>query len=106
MKERRRSPRYAVSVPVTLYTEAGLVAGHTLNISFHGALVRSPRLPRVEEGMDMILALPLGAVVAKVRVIRVELENNRFAVEFVTILENPHLLLDLLASASARSKID
>lgn len=104
--DRRRSQRYALSVPMTLDGMGGHLAGHTLTISSHGALVRASELPQVEEMFEAVLYLPAGELRARVLVTRAEPEADRFTVEFVTTPENAHLLTELLASAGARSKID
>ena len=104
--DRRRSQRYALTVPVALTGTGGHLAGHTLTISSHGALVQAVALPRVEEMFEGVLSLPAGELRARVLVTRVEPEAERFTMEFITTPENAHLLTELLASAGVRSKID
>ena len=104
--DRRRSQRYALTVPVTLDGTGGHVRGHTLTLSSHGALVQAAEVPRVEETFEAVLSLPAGDLRARVLVTRAEPEASRFTMEFVTTPENAHLLTELLSSAGARSKID
>lgn len=105
-EDRRASPRCSATVPVALHGESGVLEGYTINLGAHGALIHSGRLPAVEEAADLAMLLPGGRVVARVRITRVELQQGRFAVEFLHMFQNGHLVLEYLDAARAAGRLD
>jgi hypothetical protein len=76
--ERRKHPRFEVSLPVSIHTEEGVIQGEVRNISLGGVFIHCRKLPDLGETFRITIeaAETIGPVSATVKPIRVNVEGG------------------------------
>ena len=96
-EERRRSPRGNLALPVFVRVGETVYEGTTENLSYAGVMVLSHGdLPEIGAPCEVLLRLPAGDVEGRGRVVRHEVEFNRFAVDLSHVDTHGDILLATL----------
>jgi hypothetical protein len=100
MPERRRHPRQDVCASVIVRCADTVIEGFTENLSYSGVLIQSlTGMPAAGEACRLEIDLPLGTVLGRGRVARLDQDERKFAVDIEHVDQNGHLLLAALVTA-------